>query len=422
MKKILTVTDDNFESEVLRCPRPILVFFWAQWCPESHGLANLPTGMAASNRDAFRVGELNTDDNETVTFKFAIAEVPTAILFRRGQEVARFVGRSDIIAHSVAMAEQVVKDDLQPKAFPRNVKVGTQLHENRRSLADLMTELNSLVGLDGVKAEVSQLVNFLQVQQMRERSGMAPTPVSRHLVFSGNPGTGKTSVARLISEIYRALGILKRGHLIETDRSGMVAGYVGQTAIKVKEIVESAIGGVLFIDEAYTLVGSGQDFGQEAIDMLLKLMEDHRDDLIVIVAGYPEKMAAFISSNPGMRSRFNRYLHFADYAPAQLATIFESFCRKSGFTLAGDARMKAQRIFQSLYDSRDESFGNARVARNVFETTIHRQANRIVSIENVTDAILGTIEPEDLGAESVDGCGPGHPGPHHSGDEPPSHD
>ena len=203
-------------------------------------------------------------------------------------------------------------------------------------------------------------------------------------------------MARLIAEIYHSLGILKKGHLVETDRSGLVAGYIGQTALKVKEVVESAIGGVLFIDEAYTLAGSGMDFGQEAIDILLKLMEDHRHDLIVIVAGYPEKMAAFIASNPGLRSRFNKYLNFADYNPAELTTIYELFCKKSGFTLTASAHAKVHRLFESFCEVRDETFGNARVARNVFEETINRQANRIIAIPNVTQSILGTIEADDL--------------------------
>lgn len=281
---------------------------------------------------------------------------------------------------------------------------GRQQHKDEKahSLDDLLNELNGLIGLDSVKNDVTQLVNFLRVQQMRKSSGMAATAVSRHLVFYGNPGTGKTTVARLIAQIYHALGILKRGHLIETDRSGMVAGYVGQTALKVREIVESAIGGVLFIDEAYTLAGSGHDYGQEAIDMLLKLMEDHRDDLIVVVAGYPDKMTGFISSNPGLRSRFNKYLHFADYEPDQLLSIYELFSKNSGFKLTPKARTKAQLLFQTLYNVRDESFGNARVARNIFEQTINHQANRIIAIPKVTDEILGTIEALDVPGEAAD--------------------
>ena len=270
------------------------------------------------------------------------------------------------------------------------------------SLDSVIEELQSLIGLEAVKNDTTQLVNFLRVQHVRASKGMASIPVSRHLVLSGNPGTGKTTVARLIARIYHSLGILSRGHLIETDRAGMVAGFVGQTALKVDEVVKSAIGGVLFIDEAYTLAGAGQDFGQEAIDTLLKLMEDHRDDLIVVVAGYPEKMTAFIESNPGLRSRFNKHLHFADYSPDELLEIFKRFCTSSGFRLSESAQTKVSQLFAGLYEVRDSTFGNARVARNLFEKVISHQANRIVSLPKLTDAILEAIESEDIPCRSLE--------------------
>ncbi len=217
------------------------------------------------------------------------------------------------------------------------------------------------------------------------------------MVILGNPGTGKTTVARLLSNVYKSLGILSKGHLIETDRAGLVAGYVGQTALKVKEVAEKALGGILFIDEAYTLSsGSGEDFGQEAIDTLLKFMEDNRDDLIVVVAGYTEKMENFLSSNPGLRSRFNRFLNFDDYNPSQLVQIFELFCAKAGFQLSEMAEQKVEVLFSSMYEKRDDTFGNGRLARNIFEMTINNQANRIITLPDIDERTLSLIDENDI--------------------------
>lgn len=265
------------------------------------------------------------------------------------------------------------------------------------NLDTLLDDLNSLIGLDAVKANVAHLVNFLKVQQIRKSNGLESQPISRHLVFYGSPGTGKTSVARLLAKIYSELGILSKGHLIETDRSGLVAGYVGQTALKVKDVAGSALGGILFIDEAYALsAGGGQDFGQEAIDTLLKIMEDNRDDLIVVVAGYTEKINAFLSSNPGLRSRFNKYLFFEDYTPTQLVEIFDSFCNKAGYQICQPTRESLQKLFSILYGARDEAFGNARLVRNLFEMTIANQANRIVSLADISGETLSTITQDDI--------------------------
>jgi Cdc6-like AAA superfamily ATPase len=278
------------------------------------------------------------------------------------------------------------------------LKEAIEVKENQaRSVEDLLTELNSLVGLERVKNDVAQLVNFLKVQQMRKSKGLAAQPISLHLVFYGNPGTGKTTVARLLSQVYRSLGILNKGHLIETDRAGLVAGYIGQTALKVKEVVEKALGGVLFIDEAYTLsTGTDWDYGREAIDTLIKLMEDNRDNLIVVVAGYTDKMNAFLTSNPGLRSRFNKFFNYEDYTPEQLTKIFELLCQKGGYHLAPSTKDDLLKLFSVLYETRDETFGNGRLARNLFEMTINNQANRIVSIANVNEEILSTIEEVDI--------------------------
>ena len=266
----------------------------------------------------------------------------------------------------------------------------------QESLEDLLAHLHSLTGLATVKQEVDDLVAFLKVQGIRKERGMAPASISRHLVFYGNPGTGKTTVARLLSKIYSSLGFLSKGHLVEADRSGLVAGFVGQTAIKTREACVKALGGVLFIDEAYTLAGKEQDFGQEAIDTLLKFMEDNRDDLVVVVAGYPEKMVGFLDSNPGIRSRFTRFMNFQDYSPDELSSIFTGFCKEGGFSLSEGASSRAQGIFEEQFLQRDKTFGNARFARNLFEQCLVHHARRITKADHITDGMLTMLEEGDV--------------------------
>ncbi|MED3022555.1 MULTISPECIES: AAA family ATPase [Bacillus cereus group] len=261
---------------------------------------------------------------------------------------------------------------------------------------ELMEQLNRLIGMPQLKQDIQNIVNLIKIQQMRSSKGMKTVAMSRHLVFTGNPGTGKTTVARLLSQIYRKLGILTSGHLVEVDRAGLVAGYVGQTAIKTDEVIKKAIGGVLFIDEAYTL--SNDDFGKEAIDTILKRMEDYREELIVIVAGYPDKMLSFIQSNPGLESRFNKYIQFDDYLPQELVQIFEMMCVEQNYCVHQEALDKVYTYAKKQFTNRNDNFSNARLMRNVFEQTITNQANRLViaPIENITEDELSLITVEDV--------------------------
>ena len=263
-------------------------------------------------------------------------------------------------------------------------------------LEDLQKELDGYVGLTAVKREVRNLIDVVKIHQLREKNGLPVTELSLHMVFSGNPGTGKTTIARLMARIFHTLGILSKGQLVEVDRSGLVAGYVGQTALKTRKVVEKALGGVLFIDEAYALnSSSGNDFGQEAIDTILKAMEDHRDDLVVIAAGYDDLMDRFIHSNPGLESRFNRFLHFEDYSPEELLEIFKLRCAKGCYQLEEDAEGLV-RDFLRQENSDPESFGNARGVRNVFERVLVSQAGRLAGLEDVTREDLQRLTAADV--------------------------
>ena len=261
-------------------------------------------------------------------------------------------------------------------------------------IEDLLSELDSYIGLQVVKDEVHDLINMVQVYKLRQQHDLPTTDMSLHMVFTGNPGTGKTMMARMMARIYRSLGILSKGQLVEVDRSGLVAGYVGQTALKTQKVIEKAMGGVLFIDEAYALNGrSENDFGQEAIDTILKAMEDHRDDLVVIVAGYTELMDKFIHSNPGLESRFNRFLLFEDYTAEEMFDIFKMRCGK-GYVLAPEAEPLVRDYIAE--ESADSSFGNARGVRNLFEHILVAQNNRLAKLETVTRDDLMTITPDDV--------------------------
>ncbi|MDR1459727.1 MAG: AAA family ATPase [Bacteroidales bacterium] len=273
-------------------------------------------------------------------------------------------------------------------------------HTEKSEIKDSQTELQSLIGLSSVKSEILTLVNFLKIQKQRQLKGLKTSQPSYHCIFTGNPGTGKTTVARIVAEIYKELNILKKGHLIETDRSGLIAEYVGQTAVKTNKIIDSALDGVLFIDEAYSLIGGGNnDYGKEAIATLLKRMEDNRDRLVVILAGYTAEMKNFIDSNPGLQSRFNRYIDFPDYSAEELYQIFELNLKKFDYTISSEACKMLQEYFQTKVSKQDNNFGNARFVRNLLEKTLEHQANRLAKETNLTTEKLSEIILDDIKIE-----------------------
>ena len=257
-------------------------------------------------------------------------------------------------------------------------------------------ELGKLIGLQKVKEEVQSLSNFITISQKRKEMGLSIPEVSYHLVFTGNPGTGKTTVARILAGIFHDLGVLKKGRLVETDRSGLVAEYVGQTAVKTNKIIDKALDGVLFIDEAYSLIAQGEDFGQEAVATLLKRMEDDRDRLIVILAGYTKEMEEFINSNPGLRSRFNRYIFFPDYSADELAEIFFSMAKKHEYTMSEEVKQFIINKFRNVVADKPKDFGNARYVRNLFERVVQSQANRLAKESNLSKGMLTEITIEDI--------------------------
>lgn len=318
-----------------------------------------------------------------------------AMLYRFANIIAKANGA--IAPEEEQKLKEVYQDIHHPYPETKANPVSMPASDPVDKLEDVIAELDDLIGLTRVKEEIKTMINFIRVQQSRKSSGLRPTEVSYHIVFIGNPGTGKTTVARIVAKVYRALGILAQGQLIETDRSGLVAEYVGQTAMKVNKVVDSAIEGILFIDEAYSLANdSAQDYGKEAIATLVKRMEDDRDKLVVIAAGYTDEMQNFIDTNPGLRSRFNRYIEFPDYTPDELFSIFVSLCVKSDYIPSRAASTRLKEIFAEAYNNRDRSFGNGRYVRNIFEKVLEAQANRIAGIGKMTREVLTTIEEGDV--------------------------
>ena len=293
-----------------------------------------------------------------------------------------------------ASAEEDSKTEVRQQAETQQAQA-----DEKKPETDPMEDLNELIGLTGIKHDVRELYDFTKIQKLRKDAGMKTVPVSMHLVFTGNPGTGKTTVARILARLYKQIGVLSTGQLVECDRSGLVAGYVGQTAVKTQKKIEEAMGGVLFIDEAYSLARSadqGTDFGQEAIDTILKAMEDHRDEFVVIVAGYTKPMETFIHSNPGLQSRFNKFIEFPDYTVDELLAIFDLNCRKYEYVPDPEAREQVKTLLMLRKAQMPENFANAREVRNLFETIITNQARRIAVLEHPTKEEMQRITLEDL--------------------------
>ncbi len=294
---------------------------------------------------------------------------------------------------------QRAKDDEDEDDAPNDKSKSNDSEEPTATIEDL----NELIGLALVKKEVMAMKNFIEVNRRREQAGMKTPQVSYHCVFTGNPGTGKTTVARIVAGIYKELGILQKGHLVETDRSGLVAEYVGQTAVKTNKVIDSALDGVLFIDEAYSLVGAGnEDFGKEAIATLVKRMEDNRDRLVVILAGYENEMQQFIESNPGLRSRFNRYIHFEDYSADELKQIFLGMLQKYDFSLQEDGERVLTEHLEKCVVNKGKDFGNARYVRNLFERTIKAQAMRLAANSDSDTSQLAVITADDISTAITD--------------------
>lgn len=277
-------------------------------------------------------------------------------------------------------------------------KTPEELDEDKRTLHDLLEELNTLVGLEKVKNRVQDLIVYQKVQKMRREENLNSAKNTLHLAFTGNPGTGKTTVARIVGRIYKQIGLLSKGHFIEASRTDLIAGFQGQTALKVKKVIEQAKGGVLFIDEAYSITENdhSDSYGRECLTELTKALEDYREDLVVIVAGYTEPMNKFFESNPGLKSRFNMFIEFDDYSPNELDDILISMCKNNDYILAEEAKEKIHLYFKQQTASKDENFANGRLVRNLYDDLVMNHARRVINVANPGSVELSMINAEDF--------------------------
>lgn len=398
---LMPLIDDNFAKTAQNAPADILKN-WDKINPKLEKIGENFESISLLSVETIRQFDekelkLNYDKIRSVYYNYSqcIIKADGSI---NPQEESRLKKIFEIIYREKVKKEQNEKIKEVKKEEAKKEKLVEKAEVKEITLDEVMKDIDKLIGMKKIKDQIKTLINLIKVQKAREERKLPVTRVSLHSVFYGPPGTGKTTIARLLGKVFKCLGILTQGQIIETDRAGLVAGYVGQTAIKTDELLNKALDGILFIDEAYALKPkeSTNDFGQEAINIILKRMEDYRDRLIVITAGYPDEMKVFIESNPGLKSRFNRYFYFDHYTPKELFEIFKILCDNSQFKLENNAKNKLIRLFQLLYDNRDRTFGNGRLVRNLYERILEKQANRIAGITPLSEEILNTLNENDI--------------------------
>jgi stage V sporulation protein K len=380
-----------------------LLAFYFDYIKGDHKLKDLSLGQIQALTNSQSINDYAKDLISTISNNFHQIYITTLLTEIKSDHLKSFYLHfyrfASFIIHSDGPGDPTEENYLSEFLKNSTHQTFVQQEIENDTLEKALADLNALIGLQEVKSTVSDIINFLKIQKARDKEKLPRVNNSLHSVFLGPPGTGKTTVARIMARIYKHLGIISKGHLVEVDRSSLVAGFVGQTAIKVDEVVKSALGGVLFIDEAYSLTSNqsmGNDYGKEVLEVLLKRMEDYRDQFVVIVAGYTEEMQTFIESNPGLKSRFSQYIYFAHYTPQELLEIFKFTCKKYSFSLDQDAEEKILDILEMADKQKGNNYGNAREVRNLFEEIVRLQANRLVQLQ-VTDAkTLSEIHEEDV--------------------------